>query len=121
MKKKSFAILFIFLFISCSNISRTAYSGITQIKSVKGLLNSANQNYSFYFDLLEDAETYYIYFSEIDDISTAKLLIKGENSPLIYTYSRDSRYGNKEFYFWIKAHNGKNFGIPSSSFKYSLL
>ncbi|MBR4824887.1 MAG: hypothetical protein IKZ86_08810 [Spirochaetaceae bacterium] len=61
----------------------------------------------FTFDSVEYTTKYMIYYSDTNDIATAKPLAEGTYSPIKYTY-RDNRQPAK--YYWVRAFDGKNYG-----------
>ncbi|MBR5933571.1 MAG: hypothetical protein IK002_06235 [Treponema sp.] len=64
-------------------------------------------NVEFSFDSVEYAESYMVYYSDNDDISTAKPLAEGMFSPIKYTY-RGNRKTHK--YYWVRAYDGEEYG-----------
>ena len=61
----------------------------------------------FSFDSVEYAESYMVYYSDINDIATAKPLAEGMFSPIKYTY-RGNRKPHK--FYWVRAFDGEEYG-----------
>ena len=69
-------------------------------------------NVEFSFDSVEYADSYMIYYSDENDISTAKPLAEGMFSPIKYTY-RNGRQPAK--FFWVRAFDGEEYGEWSTT------
>lgn len=65
----------------------------------------------FSFDAVEYAESYMIYASDEQDVSTAKSLAEGMFSPIKYIY-RGNRQPHK--FYWVRAFDGDEYGAWSS-------
>lgn len=64
-------------------------------------------NVSFSFDSVEYADSYMIYYSDENDVFTAKPLAGGKFSPINYVY-RGNRQPAK--FYWVRAFDGKEYG-----------
>ena len=71
------------------------------------LIGFEGTNVQFSFDSVEYAASYMIYYSDENDISTAKPLASGNFSPINYIY-RGNRQPAK--FFWVRAFDGKEYG-----------
>ena len=60
----------------------------------------------FSFDAVEYAQSYLIYSSDINDISTAKPLAAGQFSPIEYIAHHQTYVP----YYWVRAFDGKEYG-----------
>lgn len=71
------------------------------------LIGFEGTNVQFSFDSVEYAASYMIYYSDENDISTAKPLASGNFSPINYIYR-----GNRQPapFFWVRAFDGKEYG-----------
>lgn len=64
-------------------------------------------NVSFNFDSVEYANSYMIYYSDENNVTTAKPLAEGRFSPINYVY-RNNRHPAK--FYWVRAFDGKEYG-----------
>lgn len=62
---------------------------------------------SFSFDSVEYANSYLVYHSDENNVSTAKPLAEGRFSPIDYVY-RGNRHPAK--FYWVRAFDGKEYG-----------
>lgn len=65
---------------------------------------------TFSFDAVEYAQSYLVYSSEINDVSTATPLAAGQFSPIEYV-AHHQKYMP---YYWVRAFDGKEYGEWSS-------
>ena len=66
----------------------------------------AGYKITFSFDAVEYAQSYLIYSSDINDISTAKPLAAGQFSPIEYIAHHQTYVP----YYWVRAFDGKEYG-----------
>lgn len=71
------------------------------------LIGFEGTNVQFSFDSVEYATSYMIYYSDENDISTAKPLASGNFSPINYIYRRDRQPAP---FFWVRAFDGEEYG-----------
>ncbi len=68
------------------------------------------QRITFSFDAVEYAQSYLVYSSSVNDISTAKPLAAGQFSPIEYIGASRTHVP----YYWVRAFDGKEYGEWSS-------
>lgn len=75
------------------------------------MYNLGGQRITFSFDAVEYAQSYLVYSSSVNDISTAKPLAVGQFSPIEYF---SASRGANVLYYWVRAFDGKEYGEWSS-------
>ncbi len=68
--------------------------------------NLLGSDVTFSFDAVEYAQSYLVYSSMTNDISTARPLAAGNFSPIKYSYRRQQT----DQFFWVRAFDGTEYG-----------